>query len=80
MEEFVGHILDYLRADLRVDVSGLDATSPLVTTGLLDSMALVRLAAFLERSYDVTIPDHEIGPEHFDSIERIRRYLAGKRS
>ncbi len=69
-----------LRTDLRVDVSGLDATSPLVTTGLLDSMALVRLAAFLERSYDVTIPDHEISPEHFDSIERIRAYLAGKRT
>lgn len=80
MEEIVGRVLAYLRTDLRVETSGLDATSPLVTTGVLDSMALVRLAAFLERTYDVTIPDREIGAEHFENLERIRDYVASRRS
>jgi len=79
MDELGRRVLGYLRTDLRIDTSGAGETSPLVTTGLLDSMGLVRLAAFLEREYDVTIPDHEIRPEHFDTIERIRAYLATKR-
>ena len=80
MEDIVERVLAYLRTELRVDTSGLDATSPLVTTGLLDSMALVRLVAFLERTYHVTIPDREIGAERFETLARMRDYVASKRS
>jgi acyl carrier protein len=80
MDEFGGRVFGFLRTSLQIDTSGLSETSPLVTSGLLDSMALVRLVAFLERTYDVRIPDHDIRPEHFENLERMRAYLAHKRS
>lgn len=48
----------------------------LVTRGVLDSAALVRLAAVLEESCEVTIPDRDLVPEHFDSLAAIEAYVA----
>jgi acyl carrier protein len=65
-----------LRDELRLDVAGLDLDTPLVTGGLLDSVALVRLAAHLERRCGVRIPDRDLTTEHFDSIRSLSAYLA----
>lgn len=68
-------LLDFLRDELGVDAPGLDADTPLVTTGLIDSVGLVRLATFLERQLGIRIPDREINAEHFDTIRRIEAYV-----
>lgn len=69
-------LLAFVRDDLGVDESGLDRTTPLVSTGLVDSANLVRLAAFVERTADVEIPDRDIDADHFDTVERIVAYVA----
>jgi len=50
---------------------------PLITGGLIDSHALVEIAVFLEREFDVVVPDTELTPEHLDSVadmaQRVRR-------
>jgi|GEM_PF-4932740 len=51
-------------------------TGALVTRGLLDSAALVRLAAILETACGVTIPDRDLTVEHFDSLDAIAAYVA----
>jgi acyl carrier protein len=42
---------------------------------MLDSADVVRLATHVERSLDISIPDRDITPEHFDSIARILDYV-----
>ncbi len=65
----------FLADELRLDVGPLDRDSELVSTGIVDSMDLVRLAAHLERCFDVTIPDAEIDVERFGTIARIVAYV-----
>lgn len=65
----------FLRDVLGVDVRALDEHTSLVRTGLLDSVALVRLAAFLETRFGLVIPDRDVTPEHFDSLAAIEAYL-----
>ncbi len=47
----------------------------LFDSGLLDSFALPDLASALEKEFRIQIPDRDLTPTKFDSLERIERYL-----
>ena len=44
----------------------------------IPSTDLVRLATLLERTLDLTSPDHEINAERFDSVALILDYVESK--
>jgi acyl carrier protein len=47
----------------------------LFDSGLLDSFALPDLVAAIEKEFSIRIPDSDLNPRKFDSIERIEAYL-----
>jgi acyl carrier protein len=47
----------------------------LFDSGLLDSFALPDLVSALEQEFSIQIPDTDLNPRKFDSIERIEEYL-----
>ena len=54
--------------DRRVKVTD---TTPLIEDGLIDSMGLMQIVAFLEERAGVRVPDDEVTPENFDTVEAI---------
>lgn len=60
------------------DASQLTNQTPLVTSGLLDSISTLRFVSFLEQELGVAIAAHETGADNFDTIERIVRLVASK--
>jgi len=48
----------------------------LLEQGLLDSLLLMHLMAFLERRHGIEIPDEEVVPENFATLRRIRALVA----
>jgi acyl carrier protein len=51
----------------------------LFESGLLDSFTLTDLVAELEKQFSVRIPDSDLTPRRFDSVERIETYLQGRK-
>lgn len=49
----------------------------LFDSGLLDSFVLPDLVSALEKEFHVTVPDADLNPRKFDSVERIDSYLEG---
>jgi len=70
----------FLHDEFEVDESDLGPDTPLVTTGLLDSAGLVRLAALIEAATGIVIPDRDINADNFDTLARIAAYLARRGS
>ena len=68
-------VVAYVRDEFRIDECELTWDAPLVRTGLLDSVSLVQLAGYLERTFGIEIPDQEIAADHFDSIGMIVEYV-----
>ncbi len=54
-----------------------DAT-PLITGGILDSIATVHLVAMLEDRYNVEIAPHEASVDHLDTLESIAQLVHSK--
>lgn len=64
-------------------VSGKELTpsddESLFTSGLLDSFALADFVSGLEEEFGVRIPDSDLSARKFDTIEKVKAYLAAKR-
>lgn len=63
-----------------VPASELTDTTPLISGGILDSLATVRLVAMLEERYKVEVEAHEASITHFNSVEDIASLIRDKRS
>lgn len=48
---------------------------PLIDRHVIDSMGMFHLVAFIESEFSVEVPDEELVPENFGSIEDIARYV-----
>jgi acyl carrier protein len=56
----------------------LDDDEDLIDSGVVDSLGIFQLVAFLEERFGVAIADSEITPENFGTIARIERLVAAR--
>jgi acyl carrier protein len=54
------------------------ANESLFEGGYLDSFGLPDVVNELEREFHIQIPDSDLNPRKFDSIERIEVYIGGR--
>jgi acyl carrier protein len=83
IDECERHVLAYLRETL-VRGGQVGPETQLLSSGLLDSMALTHLVEFVEETFSVAIPDELLGPDAFrtphslaELIHRLRTGTAG---
>ena len=46
-----------------------------LASGLVDSLGVVQLVAFVESTYALKVPDADLVPAHFDSVARLVAYV-----
>jgi acyl carrier protein len=73
MEDIKQVVLDYVRDEYLEDEDDreVEADTGLISGGIVDSFSLVSLKRFLEKKYDIQIPDAEATPDAFDSVNSI---------
>ena len=64
---------------MRQDVQLLE-DDPLLARGIIDSMGVMELIAFLEEEFGVTVADTDITEENLGSLGAIARYVTAKQS
>ena len=58
----------------------LTSETPLITGGILDSISTLKLVAFLEDRFGITVEAHEAGVENLDTVGQIGRLVAEKKA
>jgi acyl carrier protein len=56
----------------------LTDSTPLVTGGILDSLATLKLVGFLEEEFGIGLEAHEVDAEHLDTLATIAELVAVK--
>jgi len=56
-----------------------EAGESLFDSGFLDSFALPDMVGELEREFGIKIPDSDLHPRKFESIERIESYIENRK-
>lgn len=62
------------------DPSALTDSTPLITTGILDSIAVLKLVTFLESHFGITLEAHETDAERLNTVADITRLVVAKQS
>ena len=60
------------------DPAALTETTPLITGGVLDSIATLKLVSFLEETFRIELQAHEADPEHLDTLVCIAELVLSK--
>ena len=70
-------IIDYIKKEYLEEDSPLQVTdqTKLISSGIVDSFSMVSLKMFLEKKFQIKIPDEKATPEAFDSVENIMNLL-----
>ena len=62
------------------DPAALTDTTALITTGILDSIAVLKAVAFLENQFGITIEPHEAVVENLNTLSDITRLVISKKA
>ena len=73
-------INDYISRELVPDPTLLPLSNetPLLETGILDSLGLLRLVVFLEERFAITMDDVDLMPENFVNVNAVCAYLRAR--
>ena len=52
--------------------------SSLLASGILDSLAVLKLVLFLEEQFGITVAAEDLIPAHFETVEAICTYLQAR--
>ena len=79
MNEMEKTILDYVIEEYleEEDEEEIGVDSPLISSGIVDSFSMVSLKTFLERKYNISIPDDKATPDAFDTVKSIADVVRG---
>lgn len=58
----------------------LTDTTPLITGGILDSLATLKLVSFLEEEFSIQVQPHETGADYFNTLNDIANFVYSKQS
>ena len=62
------------------DPAALTDSTPLMTTGILDSIAVLKAVTFLESQFGITIEPHEAVIENLNTLSDIARLVMSKKA
>lgn len=72
MEELKDVVLEYVINEYQEDDDDvITYDTPLISGGFVDSFSMVSLKVFLEKKFDISIPDEQATPEAFDTVDKI---------
>jgi acyl carrier protein len=58
----------------------IDPDQSLISSGVIDSLAILRLIVFLEEQFGISVDDDEVVPENFETINIMKSFVQNKLS
>lgn len=80
MADFTDTIRTFIESEMITSGSKgtLSPTDSLIDKGIVDSLGVQRLIAYLEKEFDLQIADTEIVPENFETIGSVVNFVNSK--
>ncbi|NKQ36988.1 MAG: acyl carrier protein [Chloroflexi bacterium] len=70
-------LLDYVKNELlRGRANNITAEDDLLGAGLIDSLGILQMVAFIDERFNIQVPDEDVVYENFNSVKALSDYLA----
>ena len=79
IEQIEEKVHEFIARELLWNDGGkLDSETQIIEEGVIDSLGLFRLVAFLEEMFRIRVPEEELLAENFETIRTIAQYVKGR--
>jgi acyl carrier protein len=79
-DAIVNALVGFLLTDVGVAADLVTVDAPLISSGLLDSFAMLGMLAFAEQKFEVVVPAAELSQEIVDTLDAFSRYIEARLS
>lgn len=80
MSTMITDIKNYILSQLLDDQNiNIDSNTPLISSGLIDSISTLKLVDHLEKTYEVEFQPHEVDRDNLDNIELMAHFIQSKK-
>jgi len=70
------HLIDFIKNEIMHNSrANLDPDTDLLGAGILDSIGILQLVAFIEKMFNISVPDEDVVYDNFMSINTLVDYL-----
>ncbi|MBE2199063.1 MAG: acyl carrier protein [Anaerolinea sp.] len=70
-------LLEYIKQELLRGRKGdLKVEDDLLSNGIIDSLGILQMVAFIEERFHIQVPDEDVVFENFQSVKVLSDYLA----
>ena len=77
--DYKNTLMDYVRNEFaRNKGEAIKEDQDLLSSGLIDSLGILKLVSFIEERFAVQIPGEDVVYENFNSVDAMSQYLASK--
>lgn len=71
---------DYIQKEFIRGRREVQSSEDLLSSGVLNSLGILKLVSFVEERFDIRIPDEDVVFENFQSIDALSTYLENQHS
>ena len=73
-------IKEYIARNLLFSDNGFQYSdeASFLDEGIVDSVGVMELVAFVEDQFDIKVNDSEVVPDHFDSVSKLAAFIRQK--
>lgn len=69
-------LLDYIKKELAIGSKrNIQMDDDLLSAGIIDSLGVLQLVAFIEDQFKIQMPDEDVVLENFQSVNALTSYL-----
>ena len=72
-------LLDFLCQQFLVEKEDIELDKSLIDTGIIDSMGLIEISAYLQREYEIKITEDKMNRNNFGSVLKIVDFVLRER-
>jgi len=70
-------LADYIKNEImRNKNAKLDENEDLLASGILDSLAILQVVAYIDKTLGIQVPDEDVVYDNFKSIRALTEYLS----
>ena len=66
-------VMQFIKDTFLIDEVASDES--FLASGILDSLGIMQLVAFVESELGIKVPEADLVPENFDSVARVAAYI-----
>jgi acyl carrier protein len=78
IKELEKYLLTEIIIDQGIEKESIAPDEDILSQGIIDSLGILKLSDFIEKTFEIKIIDEDMDPENFRDLSRLKEFIESK--